>query len=230
MHVEPRRRRGWVLGCVAALLLLGVVAYLATRLPLDAWARDLRATLEGWGPWGPVFFALGYAVAVVCLVPGSPLCMLAGAAFGLPVALAAVYGGALLGSTAALLLARGALRPRVTRWLAGHPRLLALDRLMGERGASVTFLLRLTPALPFTLLNYALGLTRLSVPASLAASPAMLPGIALYASLGAAAGAAVSGAPDGWSRVALLVVGILATIVLSLWLARVAQRALPPAS
>lgn len=225
----PASRRRLML--ILALLLLGAVAavFAATHLPLGTWAEDVRATLEGWGPWGPVCFALGYAVLVVCLVPGSPLSMLAGAAFGLPVALAAVYVGALLGSTAALLLARGTLRPRVEGWLAGHPRLLALDRLMGERGAAVTFLLRLTPALPFTLLNYALGLTRLSVGASLAASPAMLPGIALYASLGAAAGAAVAGAPEGWGPVALLALGILAAIVVSVWLARVAQRALPPA-
>ena len=224
----PRRR----LLLVLALLLVGAAAavFAATHLPLGTWAETARATLEGWGPWGPVGFALGYALAVVCLVPGSPLAVLAGAAFGLPVAVAAVYVGALLGSSAALLLARGTLRPRVAGWLAGHPRLLALDRLMGERGTAVTFLLRLTPALPFTLLNYALGLTRLSLGASLAASPAMLPGIALYASLGAAAGAAVAGAPQGWGPVALLALGILAAIVVSVWLARVAQRALPPGS
>jgi uncharacterized membrane protein YdjX (TVP38/TMEM64 family) len=165
---------------------------------------------------------------VVCLVPGSPLSLVAGAAFGLPVAVVAVFGGALLGSTGALLLARGALRPRVEGWIAGHPRLAALDALFARRGASIVFLLRLTPALPFSLLNYALGLTRLSLAGSLLASPAMLPGITLYTSLGAAAGAAAEGEAGAGPRLALLGVGIAAALVLSLWLGRVAARATAP--
>ena len=40
------------------------------------------------------------------------------------------------------------------------PRFAALDKAVGERGALVVLLTRLSPAFPFTLLNYALGLTR----------------------------------------------------------------------
>ena len=36
----------------------------------------------------------------------------------------------------------------------------ALDSNIGEQGAWVVFLLRLSPLLPFNLLNYALGLTK----------------------------------------------------------------------
>jgi uncharacterized membrane protein YdjX (TVP38/TMEM64 family) len=219
-------RRGGLL--VAGLLLLAALAVTATFLPWESWITCGREVVEGWGAWGPFAFALVYAVLVVGLVPGSPLTFLAGAAFGLPVAVFAVYGGALMGSTVALLLARGALRPRVESWIAGHPRLAALDALFHHRGASVAFLLRLTPALPFSLLNYALGLTRLSVKASLLASPAMLPGIFLFTSLGAAAGAAAEGAPHQGARLALLGLGALAALALSLWLGRVAARATAP--
>lgn len=223
-------RGGRVLAVLLVLVGLGLVlGVAATFLPWTEWTARGREVVGGWGAAGPLVFVLVYAVLVVCLVPGSPLSLVAGAAFGLPVAVLAVYGGAVLGSTAALLLARGALRTRVEGWLAGHPRLAALDALMGRRGASVAFLLRLTPALPFSLLNYALGLTRLSVRSSLLASPAMLPGITLYTSLGAAAGAAAEGAPGTGPRLLLLGVGVLAALALSLWLGRVAARATAPA-
>lgn len=221
------RRRTWIWGAALALV-VGAVA-VGTWLPLDEWVQGLAGFLERLGPWGPVLFALLYAVTTVLLVPGSPLSVAAGAALGLWPAVAAVYAGAVLGSTAALLIARGTARPWVERRLAQHPRLMALDRLLGERGWLVAFLLRLTPVLPYSLLNYALGLTRLSVRHALLASPAMLPGIALYAGVGATLGAAASGRPGSTQRVLVLGIGAVAAVLVSVWLARVARRALPSA-
>lgn len=226
-----RRPLGPLTALVLALgalgLLLGLVLPLL-GLPVAAWLQSLQGWVQGLGSWGPVVFALLFALATLLMLPGAPLGMLAGAAFGLATGTACTWAGAVLGATAALLLARGLLRPRVERLLAGHPRLAALDLLLARRGAWVACLLRLTPALPFNLLNYALGLTRLSLPASLLACVAMLPGTLLYVGAGAAAGAALEGRPDGSLRLALLLTGLAATALLTVWLARVARAALPP--
>ncbi|MFM8979381.1 MAG: TVP38/TMEM64 family protein [Planctomycetia bacterium] len=220
-----RRRRSLLLAALLAL----VAASLLLDLPLAAAARGLHAHLVGLGAWGPPLFALGFALLVACLVPGPPLAMVAGAAFGLPVAVPTLYVGATLGSVLAFLVARSRLRPRIERWLAGHPRLLALDELMATRGTWVACLLRLAPGVPFTLLNYALGLTRLPLKGYLLASLAMLPGILANASLGAAAGAALDGELAGSTYGLLLGVGALAAVVATVWLARVARNALPAA-
>lgn len=220
------RRRSLLLAALVALL----AATLLLDLPLVSVAQRLHGTLVGLGGWGPPLFALGYALLVACLVPGPPLAMVAGAAFSLPVAVGTLYAGATLGSVLAFLLARSRLRPRIERWLAGHPRLLALDELMATRGTWVACLLRLAPGVPFTLLNYALGLTRLPLRGYLVASLAMLPGIVANASLGAAAGAAMDGHLHGSTYVVLLGVGVLAAVVATVWLARVARAALPPSA
>ena len=48
----------------------------------------------------------------------------------------------------------------IEKRLAGNPRFAAIDRAIGAEGRKIVFLLRLSPAFPFSLLNYALGLTR----------------------------------------------------------------------
>lgn len=220
------RRRSLLLAALVAL----VAATMLVDLPLRDAAVGLREQLVGLGPWGPPLFALGFGLLVACLVPGLPLGMAAGAAFGLPVAIPTLYAGATLGSVIAFLVARSSLRPRIERWLARHPRLLALDELMATRGTAVACLLRLAPGVPFTLLNYALGLTRLPLRGYLVASLAMLPGIAMNASLGAAAGAALDGELHTTTYGLLLGVGALAAVVATVWLARVARAALPAAA
>lgn len=217
------RRRSLLLAALVAL----VAATMLVDLPLRAAAVGLREQLVALGPWGPPLFALGFGLLVACLVPGLPLGMAAGAAFGLPVAIPTLYAGATLGSVIAFLVARSRLRPRIERWLARHPRLLALDELMATRGTVVACLLRLAPGVPFTLLNYALGLTRLPLRGYLVASLAMLPGIAMNASLGAAAGAALDGDLHTTTYGVLLGIGALAAVVATVWLARVARSALP---
>lgn len=219
------RRRSLLLGALVAL----VAATLLLDLPVRSGAEGLRDGLVALGAWGPPLFALGFALLVACLVPGLPLGMVAGAAFGLPVAVPTLYAGATLGSVLAFLVARSRLRPRIERWLLRHPRLLALDDLMATRGTWVACLLRLAPGVPFTLLNYALGLTRLPLRGYLVASLAMLPGIAMNASLGAAAGAALDGDLHTTTYGLLLGVGALAAVVATVWLARVARSALPAA-
>jgi uncharacterized membrane protein YdjX (TVP38/TMEM64 family) len=191
--------------------------------------------VEGLGVLGPVVFVLGYALAVVAFVPGSLLTLAAGAIFGVLKGTILVWIAAMLGSTGAFLVARYFARSAVERRIQGDPRFAAIDRAVGDQGRRIVFLLRLSPVFPFNLLNYALGLTRVRLLDYVVAGIGMLPGTLLYVYSGKVAGdvaAAAGGAAParGPAEYALLGVGLLATIVVTTLVTRIARRALREAT
>lgn len=228
------------------LVLLAVVAALVALFYVDrhtgghlgqlaGWARErvirFAEWVQGLGPWGPVAFILGYAVATVAFAPGSVLTLSAGILFGLVWGTVYTLIGATLGACAAFLAARYLVRGWVERKLAGKPRFAAIERAVAEEGWKTVALLRLSPVVPFNLLNYALGLTRVPFLHYLAACLAMLPGTLLYVYYGKAIGSFVAlrgGAqaergPELW---VFLIVGLAATVAVTAFIARRAKRAL----
>jgi uncharacterized membrane protein YdjX (TVP38/TMEM64 family) len=187
--------------------------------------------VKGLGVWGPVVFILGYAVATVAFLPGSVLTLASGIIFGL--AKGTVYSliGATLGASASFLVARYVARNRVERKISGNAKFAAIDKAVGREGFKIVALLRLSPAFPFNLLNYALGLTTVRFLPYLAACAAMLPGTLLYVYYGTVLGsfaALASGAkvPKGNEFWIFLGVGLLATIVVTTFVTRLAGKAL----
>jgi uncharacterized membrane protein YdjX (TVP38/TMEM64 family) len=187
--------------------------------------------VEGLGVWGPVVFILGYAVAAVAFIPGSLLTLAAGAIFGLAKGTVYTLIGATLGASAAFLVARYGARRAIERRIAGNARFAAIDRAVGREGFKIVALLRLSPIFPFNLLNYSLGLTRVSFLQYLAASIAMLPGTLLYVYYGKAAGslAALAGGAKtekGTGSWVVLGIGLAATILVTTFVTRLAGKAL----
>ena len=196
---------------------------------------DFAAHIERAGAWGPALFIVGYALAVVAFVPGSILTMAGGALFGLAKGTAIVFSAATLGSALAFLVARYLARPLVERRIRGNPRFAAIDRAIESDGLRVVFLLRLSPVFPFTLLNYALGLTGVRFRDYLLASLGMLPGSLLYVYYGKVAGevaALVSGRAGerGAADYALLALGLAATVAVTVLVTRRAKQALERAT
>jgi uncharacterized membrane protein YdjX (TVP38/TMEM64 family) len=192
------------------------------------WVDDL-------GAWGPAVFIVGYAIAVAAFVPASLLTLAAGAIFGIAAGVVYVFIAAVAGSSLAFLISRYFARSSIERRLAGNEKFHAIDRAVGAQGRRIVFLLRLSPAFPFNLLNYALGLTSVRFVDYFAASVGMLPGTLLYVYSGKAVGdvAALAGgaAPErGASDLALLGVGLLATAVVTVLVTRIARRALAEAT
>ncbi len=214
-------------GVLAVLLYLGRSA--GGYIPLFAdW-------VEGLGALGPIVFILGYAVAVVAFVPGSLLTLAAGAIFGLAEGTLYVLVAATLGSTLAFLIARHGARAAIEKRLEGDERFAAIDRAVGAEGLKIVFLLRLSPVFPFNLLNYSLGLTQVRLVDYFVASIGMLPGSLLYVYTGKVAGdvAAIAGGQTGEKGAAdwlLLVVGLVATAVVTIFVTRIARRALAAAT
>jgi len=216
-----------VVAVLAALVLLGRFA--------GGYVPRFAAWVESAGAWGPVLFILGYALAVVAFVPGSLLTLAAGAIFGLTRGVAYVFVAAVLGSSAAFLIARYAARAAIERRIAGNPRFAAIDRAIAAQGRRIVLLLRLSPVFPFNLLNYALGLTRVRFADALVASIGMLPGTFLYVYYGKLAGdvAALAGGapvPRDAGYWAVLAIGLVATVAVTAVVTRIARRALREAA
>jgi uncharacterized membrane protein YdjX (TVP38/TMEM64 family) len=215
------------IAAIAGVVLLGRAA--------GGYVQTFAQWVNGLGAWGPAVFILGYAIAVVAFVPASLLTVAAGAIFGIGAGVAYVFAAAVAGSSLAFLVSRYLARAAIEHRLAGNQKFAAIDRAVGRQGRRIVFLLRLSPAFPFNLLNYALGLTSVRFADYLAASIGMLPGTLLYVYSGKAVGdvAALAGgaAPErGASDYALLGVGLLATAVVTVLVTRIARRALDEAT
>ncbi len=221
----PRLMRMLALAVLAisAVILFG--RFGARYVPMFAnWVHEL-------GALGPIVFIGGYMIAAIVGVPGSLLTLAAGAIFGLSLGIAYAITAATLGATAAFLVSRYVARGFVERRLAGNARFRALDQAIADNGRKIVFLLRLSPVFPFSLLNYALGLSQVRLVDFVIASVGMLPGTVLYVYYGKLAGD-VAGVASGGAPVrdtgyyALLVLGLLATIAVTTLVTRVARRAL----
>lgn len=212
----------WAALAVAA----GVVVLVGRELagfvqPFQEWVASL-------GVLAPVVFVAGYAVAVVAFVPASALTLAAGAVFGLAKGTAYVFVAAVVGSAAAFLIARYGARAAIEKRVEADPRFAAIDRAVGTEGRKIAFLLRLSPAIPFNLLNYALGLTRISFKDYLLASVGMIPGTLLYVYSGTLVGEVAGGVELG--RGLLLGVGLAATAGVTIYVTVLARRALRDAN
>lgn len=226
---SPWGRLGRVALIAAAL---GLLVYLVQSVGS---VSNFAEHIESAGIWGPVLFILGYALSVVAFVPGSVLTLAGGALFGLAKGTAIVFTAATLGSALAFLVARYLARPMVERRIRGNPRFAAIDRAIESDGLRVVFLLRLSPVFPFTLLNYALGLTGVRFRDYLLASAGMLPGSLLYVYYGKVAGevaalAAGRTGERGLADYALLALGLAATVAVTILITRRAKQALDRAT
>jgi uncharacterized membrane protein YdjX (TVP38/TMEM64 family) len=225
----PDRRPFPLARILAVLAVVALLVFAGRRAA--ALVPEFAAWVQGLGALGALVFIAGYVVATVAFVPGSLLTLGAGAIFGLVQGVALVLVGATLGASAAFLVARHVARRPVERRLAGNPRFAAIDRAVGREGRKIVFLLRLSPVFPFNLLNYALGLTRVRFVDFVIASAGMLPGTLLYVYYGKVIGdvAALAGGAriaKNTGYYALLGLGLVATIVVTTVVTRIARRAL----
>jgi len=213
------------LGLAAVVLLIALGRSAGDAIPaFTAWVDEL-------GVWGPTVFMLGYAAAVVAFIPASLLTLAAGAIFGVASGTAYAFVAATLGAALAFLVSRYLARGAVERKLEGNAKFASIDHAVGQQGRKIVFLLRLSPIFPYSLLNYALGLTRVGFADYVVASVGILPGTLLYVYSGKVAGdvASLAGGVElerGPADYALWIVGLAATIVATAIVTRIARRAL----
>jgi uncharacterized membrane protein YdjX (TVP38/TMEM64 family) len=222
-RTKPRFRWKW-------LLYLGVAIALIIAIKNFNFQSLLKQALDRVGQLGPrgaLLFIAIYVVATVLFIPSSVLTLGAGAVFGLGWGLIYVSIGSTLGATCAFLVGRYVARNWVARRIEGHPTFAAMDRAIADEGWKMVGLTRLSPVFPFTLLNYAFGLTRVKLSHYVIASwIGMIPGTILYVYLGSLARAGAEARQRTPAQWALYAVGLLATIALTVVVTRRARRAL----
>jgi uncharacterized membrane protein YdjX (TVP38/TMEM64 family) len=213
----------------ASLSLLAVaLLVLARSLPLNDTMSAVQDWMKELGYWGPIALILLYIIATVLFVPGTILTLVAGAVFGLGVGMVIVSIGSTIGASLAFLIARYLAREKVAEMARGNRHFDAIDRAIGDGGWRVVGLLRLSPAIPFNVQNYLYGLTPIRFwPYAVTSWIAMLPGTFLFVYIGHISGAAVG---DDRQRTraewAMLAIGLLATIAVTLYVTRLARRRL----
>ncbi|MBT2429733.1 TVP38/TMEM64 family protein [Streptomyces sp. ISL-112] len=184
----------------------------ALLLALGSWValgggdqlRDVRQWVDSLGMWGPVVFAVIYALAVTALLPGSVLTASAGVLFGLPVGACAVLVGATAGAALSFGLARWLGRPAVARY-AGSGRMARLDAYLTRRGFAAVLLVRLVPLFPFSVINYGAGVAGVRFPSYVTATAlGIIPGTLVYTGLGGSLGD--PGSPGLWIALGALLV------------------------
>lgn len=198
--------------------------------------QRLLAAADPESPAVALAFVGAYASAAVLMLPAALLTLFAGAAFGPLRGTALVFVGATVGACLAFLVARYVARPIVQPRLP--ERFAAVDAAIAAQGARVVLLLRLSPLIPFGILNYSLGLSRIGFVPYALASVGMLPAIIAYTFIGstaataAAAGAAGVGAAGGEAQAIKFVlygVGAAATLLATKLISDAAGKALAEA-
>eukprot|EP00531_Pseudo-nitzschia_arenysensis_P019085 CAMPEP_0116147016 /NCGR_PEP_ID=MMETSP0329-20121206/17511_1 /TAXON_ID=697910 /ORGANISM="Pseudo-nitzschia arenysensis, Strain B593" /LENGTH=319 /DNA_ID=CAMNT_0003642879 /DNA_START=290 /DNA_END=1249 /DNA_ORIENTATION=+ len=187
---------------LVGLVLLGFIIFVIVDTQTNNYVRTGIVAFLEWiennTVAGVFCFVAVYFIATIFFVPGSILTLGAGFVFsaaldslgwGVLLGTAAVWVGASLGAIAAFLLGRYLFRDSIALKLnEKYPVFHAIDNAFVDKGLRIMVLMRLSPIVPFNVLNYAAGVTGVQFWHYVIACIAMLPGTILYVFVGASAG------------------------------------------
>ena len=221
---------------VASFFITAMPAIAAGSTPAEGWnlqqvVQSVLSQIQQLGAVGVLTFILLYAIAAVAFVPGSLLTLGAGFVYGVVQGSVYVLIGASLGAVLAFLVGRYVARDWVARKIQQNSKFRAIDEAVGREGFKIVLLTRLSPVFPFNLLNYAFGITGVSLRDYTLGCVGMLPGTVLYVYLGSLAGdLATLGTetPDANPALQWAVrgIGFAATLAVTLYVTKIARKAL----
>ena len=233
------RLPGWA-RVAAALFVVAAAAFAVWQLDLAPKIQALLLSIRALGAAGVVaYFVLYVAAGLVGLA--TPMTLAGGVIYGVAGGVAVVSPASVTAAAISFLLGRFVLRRTIEKKVAANPKFAAIERAVAKNGFKIVALVRLSPVFPFTLLNYGLGLTPVKLRDFVLASwIGMLPGTLLYVYLGFTigdigaifAGGLDEAPPAGATflqlhgRTILLSAGLVATVVVTTYVTRLARRAL----
>ncbi|KAA0101249.1 TVP38/TMEM64 family protein [Mycolicibacterium sp. P1-18] len=172
----PRRK---LMVTVAVGVILVAMAYLVP-LPTAVQMRDWATSA---GPWFPLVFFLAHVVVTIFPFPRTAFTLSAGLLFGPLLGISLAVVASTISAIVALLLVRAA-GLQLNR-LVSHPRVEMVDARLRQRGWPTVLSMRMIPAVPFSVLNYAAGASAVRlVPFAIASFVGLLPGTAAIVILG----------------------------------------------
>ncbi|MEA5577774.1 TVP38/TMEM64 family protein [Anabaena sp. UHCC 0451] len=232
---QPRKRRFSFQ--IKLLLISSLVVMAIATIQKFNFQELLRTSLiwvESLGSWGVAAFIVIYNIATVLFIPGALLTMSGGVLFGLVWGSIYVVIAATLGATGAFFIGRCLCRKVICRMIENHPQFQAIDKAIAQEGFKIVLLTRLSPILPFNLLNYAFGVTQVSVRDYILGSFGIIPGTVMYVYLGSlVSDLAMLEKPNQFTSPETQIiqwvirgVGLMATVALTIYLARLAKKSL----
>ncbi len=147
----------------------------------------LLAQVKSFGWWAPLIYVAIYNLATILLLPGSLLTMKGGCLFGWWWGTIYTTIAAMIGAIIAFSIGRHFSRNWVQKKMEKYPKFKLLNAAVKKDGWKIVVLTRLSPIFPFNLLNYAFGVTDVSLRDYTLGSFAMVPATIMYTYIGSLA-------------------------------------------
>jgi uncharacterized membrane protein YdjX (TVP38/TMEM64 family) len=201
---------------------------------LQEFLQILFLWVQSLGILGPIVFIIIYNLATLLFIPGSLLTLKGGCLFGLFWGSIYVLIAAVTGAILAFVIGRYLSRKSVCKQLEKYPKFKAIDLAVAKEGWKIVLLTRLSPIFPFNLLNYAFGVTQVTLKDYILGSFGIIPGTVMYVYIGSlACNIAMINTPNQptspeiqiWQWV-IQGIGLVATIFITYYLTKIAQKAL----
>lgn len=219
---------------IGGIGLIIALAIAAQQFNLSALVQNSLLWVKSLGVWGAIAFIIIYNFATILFIPGSILTLGGGALFGVFGGSIYVFIAATLGATLAFLIGRYLTRNWVAQQIAGNLKFQAIDRAVAQKGLKIVLLTRLSPVFPFNLLNYAFGVTQVSIKDYILGSIGMIPGTVMYVYLGSLAGDLTAlgttnqhlSSETQVAQWAIRILGLIATVAVTIYITRIAKQSL----
>ena len=210
-----------------ALMLCGTAGYF-----LFQDASNIIDWFKGFGIWSPVLFTVALSLGIVLLLPTPFVKVGAGAIFPFWIAVAVNFVASMVGGFLAFVLGRWLFRDSIREAIQNDQRMLNIESALEEDAMRISVLVRLSPILPDEWLNYIMSATPVSLRVFLISNTSSLIYCLIYAYYGHALGSlalgqsGMSGLTQSNSGLVLLLVGILATVIVTVLVTRTSIRVL----
>lgn len=224
--------------CKLKLIVIGslvITAVIVTQqFNLQEFLQASFSSVKSLGFIGAIAFIAIYNLATLLFVPGSLLTMKGGCLFGIFWGTVYVLIAATLGAVWAFLLGRYLSRDWIYRLIGKNPKFQAIDNAVKRDGWKIVLLSRLSPIFPFNLLNYAFGVTQISLKDYILGSLGMIPGTLMYVYLGSLASDLTKLDMSNYPTTretqilqwVIRIIGLIATIAVMIYMTRLAKKAL----
>ena len=231
MRQTFRLKLGGIAMIVPLLIILAKQFDLSNLPNITEILKNILEGINGLGTLGYLAFIGVYVLATVFLIPAAILTLGAGVIFNVVKGSILVSIASTLAATVAFLIGRYFARGWVSKQIEKYAKFQAVDREVAKEGWKIVGLTRLSPFFPFVILNYAFGITQVSLKDYVLASwIGMMPGTIMYVYIGSLIGdLATLGAgarertPLEWG---LYIIGLIATILVSVYVTKIAKKAL----
>lgn len=181
--MSSRAARLRLLGLVLSVAIGSALAWVVIGGDLDT----VQAAVESTGAWGPVVYVALHVLLTLVPVSKNLLAGVAGALFGLAGGIALSWVASMVSAVVTFAIARRLGRAAVASMTG--PRIDRVEEIMRQQGLLAVIIARVTPVIPFTVVNYGAGITAVTArDFVLGTAVGILPGTVGYAALGASAG------------------------------------------